>query len=85
MSHTEETFLESPDTANMIDAFWLDLCEWFGEAPGQEDAFYELRTYMEGQDGDEIFRYLLGFGLALAETAEDRAAVIEAASFFLVA
>lgn len=84
MSHTKKTFLTSPNTADMIAAYWLDLCERFGEAPGQEAAYDELMAYMKDEDADEVFRYLLGFGLALAETAEDRAAVIEAAGFFLV-
>lgn len=86
MSHTQRAFENDPtDAAEMIWSFELDLVTWFGRAPGQQEAFELLVQHLgTDADGDMIYMALIGFGLALTETAEERAKVEEAASFFLV-
>ncbi|WP_313316159.1 hypothetical protein [Stutzerimonas nitrititolerans] len=86
MSHTEQAFnSDQGDLAGMVDAYQLDLRIRFGSASGQEDSFQLLSEYATDCEGGMVHAYMLGYGLALADTAEDRRFVIDLASFFLVA
>jgi len=86
MSHTEQAFnSDQSDLTGMVDAYQLDLRIRFGTALGHEDSFQLLSEYATDCEGELVHAYMLGYGLALADTAEDRRFVIDLASFFLVA
>lgn len=86
--NTDAVLQQGEATLGMVaDAFYFDLTGELGEAPGQQEAFELLLDQLKGEAAEIWYGAMMGFGLALAADcgAETSAAVIHAASAFLVA
>jgi len=69
----------------LADAYYADLSAELGEHPEQLEAFDRLLDYLTSDDPSQVWHAaMLGFGLGLAEDAEARAFVEEAAGAFLM-
>lgn len=73
--------------SQVAEAFYVDLTEALGEAPGQEEAFEQLCAELQGDAAEIWYGAMMGFGLALAADsgAELRAAVAREAAALLLA
>ena len=69
----------------LADAYYADLSAELGEHPEQLEAFDRLLDYLTSDDPSQVWHAAkLGFGLGLAEDAEARAFIEEAAGAFLM-
>ncbi len=69
----------------LADAYYADLSAELGEHPEQLEAFDRLLDYLTSDDPSQVWHAaMLGFGLGLAEDAEARAFIEEAAGAFLM-
>lgn len=69
----------------LADAYYADLSAELGEHPEQLEAFDRLLDYLTSDDPSQFWHAaMLGFGLGLAEDAEARAFIEEAAGAFLM-
>lgn len=73
------------DRAEMAEAFYMDIVTELGEHPEQLEAFDRLLDYLTSDDPSQVWHAaMLGFGLGLAEDAEARAFIEQAAAAFLL-
>lgn len=85
--NVDSVILAGGATLGMVaDAFYVDLAEEIGEAPGQLEAFDQLVDYLKGEASEIWYGAMMGFGLGLAVgcAAEVRAAIMHAAGSFLL-
>ena len=69
----------------LADAYYADLSAELGEHPEQLEAFDRLLDYLTSDDPSQVWHAaMLRFGLGLAEDAEARAFIEEAAGAFLM-
>lgn len=69
----------------LADAYYADLSAELGEHPEQLEAFDRLLDYLTNDDPSQVWHAaMLGFGLGLADNADSRAFVEQAASAFLM-